>query len=145
MKHLPHHYHVVADASPSADVTLATGQLPALKSAAPIEFDGPGNLWSPETLLVAAVADCFILTFRAISKASHLDWQKIDCAVTGTLDHQDGKTRFTCFDIVATLSIADEKLRKKAEQTLAAAEKHCLVTASLSASTHLNSTVIING
>ena len=46
-----------------------------MHSSAPVEFDGPGDRWSPETLLIAAIADCFILTFRAIACATRMDWQ----------------------------------------------------------------------
>jgi organic hydroperoxide reductase OsmC/OhrA len=31
------------------------------------QLGGPGGQWSPETLLVAAAAECFILTFRAVA------------------------------------------------------------------------------
>jgi organic hydroperoxide reductase OsmC/OhrA len=44
---------------------------PAIETAPPPEFDGPGDMWSPETLLVAAIASCFILTFRGVSRAAH--------------------------------------------------------------------------
>jgi hypothetical protein len=33
----------------------------------PREFDGRGNQWSPESLLAAALADCFVLSFRAVA------------------------------------------------------------------------------
>ncbi len=143
MQPFPHRYHVLADACRDSEVTLQTGTLPAIRSAPPVEFGGPGNRWSPETLLVAAVADCFILTFKAIARASRLDWQRIDCAVSGVLDQQDRQTRFTHFDLNVTLVIGDESLASKAEKTLVNAEKHCLVTASLSATVTLDSTVTI--
>ena len=53
----PHHYTVHARAEATGDVDLDADRLPTLKTAPPAEFDGPGDLWSPETLLCAAVAD----------------------------------------------------------------------------------------
>jgi len=53
----PHLYTVQASASPEGDVPLACAGLPTLTTAPPAEFDGPGDRWSPETLLVGAVAD----------------------------------------------------------------------------------------
>ena len=41
----------------SGDVELTAEGLPPLRSAAPAEFGGPGNRWSPETLPVDLVAD----------------------------------------------------------------------------------------
>ena len=55
--------------------------LPPIMAASPPQFGGPPGRWSPETLLVAAVADCYILSFRAIAKATKLPWDAIECAV----------------------------------------------------------------
>jgi uncharacterized OsmC-like protein len=30
-------------------------------------FDGPGDAWSPENLLLAAVQSCFLFTFQAVA------------------------------------------------------------------------------
>jgi organic hydroperoxide reductase OsmC/OhrA len=38
----------------------------------------PGNAWSPETSLVAAVADCFILTFRGVAQAAKFPWESLE-------------------------------------------------------------------
>ena len=65
MHPFPHNYGVSAHATPVSDVAIEGATLPSIQSAPPAEFGGPGDRWSPETLLVAAVADCFILTFRA--------------------------------------------------------------------------------
>jgi organic hydroperoxide reductase OsmC/OhrA len=70
MQQFPHHYSVVAKADTQGDVALESERLPPISSAPPAEFDGPGDRWSPETLFVAAVADCFMLTFRGIASLS---------------------------------------------------------------------------
>ena len=49
----PHLYTVQALAARDGDVTLNSTGLPALATAPPAEFDGPGDRWSPETLLAA--------------------------------------------------------------------------------------------
>ena len=68
MKPYPHHYQVAASAGVEGEVLLASAGLEPINTAPPVEFDGPGNRWSPETLLVGAIADCFILTFRAVAR-----------------------------------------------------------------------------
>ena len=65
MQQFPHHYSVVAKTDTQGDVALEAEQLPPISSAPPTEFGGPGDRWSPETLFVAAVADCFVLTSAA--------------------------------------------------------------------------------
>ena len=53
----PHHYTVHARAEHIGDVDVSAEGLPTLRTAPPVEFDGPGDRWSPETLLCAALLD----------------------------------------------------------------------------------------
>jgi hypothetical protein len=48
MKPLPHHYVVRLTGGPAGDATLAVEGAPALRSAPPFDFGGPGDAWSPE-------------------------------------------------------------------------------------------------
>jgi organic hydroperoxide reductase OsmC/OhrA len=93
MQALPHRYRVKGAGRTTGDVELTAERLTMIQSASPAEFDGPGDRWSPETLLVGAVADCFILTFRAGAKGSRLSWISLVCDATGTLDRQDRRLR----------------------------------------------------
>lgn len=141
MKDLPHRYEVEGSAAPDGDITLASPGLDALASAAPAEFGGPGDKWSPETLLTAAVADCFILGFRAIAHASKFQWLGLRCAVEGTLERKEHVTRFTAFVVRATLEVPADTDEARAKRLLEKAESACLVTNSLSSSIRLESRV----
>src|SRR5262245_44281270 len=107
MEPFPHQYQVTAAGTTVGSVELRSDRLPVLRSAPASQFGGPGDRWSPETLLVGAVADCFILTFRAIARASKLSWVSLECDVTGTLERTD-RAQFTRFDIVANLTVGSE-------------------------------------
>jgi organic hydroperoxide reductase OsmC/OhrA len=141
MQDFPHHYKVAAAAAPDGDVTLASSGVGNLLSAPPREFGGPGDKWSPVSLLVAAVADCFVLTYRAIARASKLSWVSLSCEVEGTLERIEGVTRFTSFVVRATLDVPAETSEERALLILGKAEKNCLVSRSLSAETHLDASV----
>lgn len=141
MKPYPHHYSVEATAGPTESVELSAAGLPKLISAPPVEFDGPGDQWSPETLLMAALADCFILTFRAVARASRLEWSHLACHAEGTLDRVDGVTRFTGFRIHARLALPPGGNAETGRRLLEKAEKTCLVTNSLGAPVELVSEV----
>ena len=69
MQNFPHHYQVTATCGVEDNIAVTSADLPSLQTNSPPEFDGPPGLWSPETLLTAAVANCFILTFRAVARA----------------------------------------------------------------------------
>ncbi len=143
MQELPHHYRVAATAGPEGDVNLASNALDPILSAPPVEFGGPGNRWSPETLLIAAVADCFILSFRAIARASKLSWVSLSCECEGTLERREGTTKFTEFVINATLDVPQDANEERARRLLEKAESSCLITNSLSSATLLNAVVLV--
>jgi len=133
MQPYPHHYVVRASGSGSGLIGLRSNGLPDLASAAPAEFDGPGDQWSPETLLCAAVADCLLLTWRAVSRASRYEWTAIDCEVSGELDRVEGVARFVAFTTKVTLSVAAGADAERARALLEKSERACLITNSLNA------------
>ena len=148
MQDLPHHYAVTANGKSDTNVTLSSLGLSDLETAGPPEFGGPGDVWSPETLLVGAVADCFILSFRATARAARLEWDSLSCSVIGTLDKIDRVTQFTAFEVTAELTVpasSDNKADdKKALRLMEKAEKYCLVTNSMKAATTLQASVRIS-
>lgn len=139
----PHYYLVQASATPEGDVPLSSQGLPTLATAAPAEFDGPGDRWSPETLLCAAVADCFLLSFRGVARAGKLAWTSLGCSVRGTLERVEGKTRFTRIEVEAALVVPEGTDHEKAAQAMERAEKVCLISNSLVAERHLAATVTV--
>jgi len=141
MQDFPHRYHAAALANADGEIRIDSERLPSLVSAPPLEFGGPGDRWSPETLLVAAVADCFILTFRAIARASNLPWISLECEVEGTLDRVENVTRFTEFQVRASLRVPPDTNEERAQRLLARAEQNCLITNSLKADSHLSAAI----
>lgn len=92
---------------------------------------------------MAAVADCFILSFRAIARASKLDWSDIQCSASGTLDRVDRVTQFTAINVDAALSVPAGTDVDKAEKLLHKAEQSCLITNSLIANSTLSTTITV--
>ena len=84
MQRLPHHYSVTATVAGDADhdIELTAPRLPILRTTSPAEFGGPGDRWSPETLLVGAVGDCLVLTSRGLAHRLNLRWTSVHCEVT---------------------------------------------------------------
>ena len=142
MHPFPHTYRISATASGTGPVAVAAAGLAPIPTDAPPEFDGPGGSWSPETLLTAAVADCFVLSFRAVSRASRFEWLGLECRVEGVLDRLEGVAQFCRFRTVATLSVAPGTDAGKARQLLEKAEKICLITNSLKAAREVSIEVV---
>jgi organic hydroperoxide reductase OsmC/OhrA len=127
----PHTYTVTATGSATGAVTIASPRLATLATAPPAEFDGPGDLWSPETLLCASIADCLLLTFRAIARASQFEWLELSCRTEAVLERVEGVTRFTRYTSYATLKIPAGGDAARARLLLEKSERGCLVTNSL--------------
>ena len=144
MQALPHLYTVKADTTIDSDVKLSSHNLPTLDSAPPAQFGGPGNMWSPEDLLMASVADCFLLSFKAIARGSKLNWKSISCESEGELDRVDGKTLFTKIKNSVHLLIEEGESLEKAEKILHKSEAVCLITSSLTADVELECKVLHN-
>lgn len=137
MQDFPHQYRVEASAPSDGPVQLSSSGLADLSTAPPAEFGGPGDQWSPETLLVAAVADCTVLSFRAVARASKLPWTAIRCEAEGVLDRVERVTRFTGVTLHAFLTVPDGTDIDKARRVLEKAERGCLVSNSLACPVHL--------
>jgi organic hydroperoxide reductase OsmC/OhrA len=132
MKPLPHRYEVRIAGGPLGRATLASPGVPDLGTAAPADFGGPGDAWSPEQLLLAAVDACFLLTFRAIAQASKIEFTSLAVDAAGVVDRGDRGMRFTEIVLRARLAIPAGADPTRVRWALEKAEKTCLVSASLS-------------
>ena len=137
----PHFYSVRAEADSRNGVNVTSGGLPTLTTAPPPEFGGPGDRWSPETLAVAAVADCLTLTFKAIAQTRSFAFTHITCDVQGKLDRIDRVTAFTEFTVNVRLDLPGSASIEEARRLVDMARRHCLITNSLKAAVHFDVTI----
>ncbi len=139
----PHTYVVGASGQSGGPVAITSVGLHAIETAPPPQFDGPGGAWSPETLLCAAVADCFILSFRAYARAARFEWLQLECRVEGTLERVDRGPQFTSFRTSATLSVPPAADGARAHKLLEQAEQGCLIANSLRGTRTLEAQVLV--
>jgi organic hydroperoxide reductase OsmC/OhrA len=144
MEGYPHHYLAKASGENEGSVVVSGEGLPSLETQSPPQFGGPDGVWSPETMLSAAVANCFVLSFRAIARASKFEWNAIECDVDGVLDRPDRAPYFTAFNVNARLRLPDDSKLEMAQRLLEKAEQICLITASLKAEVVLTTDIQID-
>lgn len=142
MHPFPHRYTIRIRATPDAPLTLSGEGLPELPSLPPPEFGGPGGYWSPETMLMAAVGDCVLLTFRAIAKASKFEWREATADVEGLLERLEGNSRFTRIVMRVRLVVPPGGDAARARLLMEKSERGCLISNSLTAERHLECEVI---
>ena len=144
MQAYPHHYLATASGGNQGSVIVSGEGLPDLDTASPPQFGGPEGIWSPETMLSATVANCFILSFRAIAHASKFEWTSLECKVDGVLERPERSTFFTAFNIHAVLNVPDGSRTELAQRLLEKSEKICLITASLKAEITLTTNIQVD-
>lgn len=142
MKPLPHEYDVHLSAGRTGYAIATSTNLPDLRTAPPADYDGPGDAWSPEHLLLASVETCFVFTMRAVARMQRIEVIGLELDSRGTVNRQDGVTRFTEIVLRPTLTVAAGTDRERALKLLEQSERACLVSSSLSTPIRLEPTIV---
>jgi len=103
----------------------------AIHFAAPPQFGGLEGRWSPEDLLLSAVASCFTTTFRALADYAKFHYMDLQVEVQGTVRKADSGYEFAGIFIRPTLTISNIEQRAIADRLLEKAKRLCLVSRAL--------------
>lgn len=142
MKPLPHTYQVRLTGGPEVHAAASAQGLPDLRSAPPQDFGGPGDAWSPEQLLLAAVETCFLFTLQAVAHASKLEFTSLQLSGEGIVDRKDGSMRFTEIVLRPRLTVPPGVDPDRVLRVMEKSERTCLVSASLSTPIRLEPEVV---
>ncbi len=132
-----HRYRVEAGWAQGRGQVAGDPKAPLISFAPPPEFHGVPGLWTPEHFFVAAVATCFITTFRAIAEFSRFPFETLQVSAEGVLEKAEGGFRFTRVLLHPALTLAREEDRERGLRLLEKAERSCLVSRSLQSSVEL--------
>ncbi len=143
MKPLPHIYKAQLSGGAEGYAVVSVAGIPELRTAPPADFDGPGDAWSPEQFLMAAVETCFLFTLQAVARASKLSFTSLELSGEGTVDRKDGATRFTEIVLRTRLRLPAGADKDRVLRILEKSERACLVSASLSTPVRLEPEVLI--
>lgn len=113
-------------------VTAESEGKPRLAVATPPEFrDGLSDVWTPEDLLVAAVATCYSLTFSAIAERRSLPIHDVSLVAAGHVCRRaDGIFGFVVIELAVEIT-TDEGFERAAEKAAQLAERGCIVNDAL--------------
>jgi len=129
-----HTYRVVAWWS-SGKTGLAKSDLApnAIHFAAPPQFGGLEGRWSPEDLLLCAVASCFTTTFRALAEYSKFEYTDLEVEVSGTVGKAESGYAFQEITLrpTLTLSLSRKEEHSRADRLLDKAKRLCLISRAL--------------
>jgi organic hydroperoxide reductase OsmC/OhrA len=104
----------------------------ALLVTAPPRFGGiDGSFWSPEDLLVNAVASCYAITLTSVARRLRVPLRDLAVHAVGNLERQDeGPFGFTGIELSVAVA-TDEGMEAVAERAALVAEEQCLVRKAL--------------
>jgi organic hydroperoxide reductase OsmC/OhrA len=125
-------YSVGASRLPHRRVRLTSPGKAPLEAATPPEFRGgtPG-VWSPEELLVAAVASCYTLTLDAVAAAHAVPIRTLSVEGVGHVTRRaEGRIGFVAIELRVTLDVPPT-FEAQAEQTARAVKRSCVVAHAL--------------
>jgi organic hydroperoxide reductase OsmC/OhrA len=122
----------------------AGNRMPILVSAPP-EFHGSDSVWSPEHLILASIASCYVTTFMYFAKL--LKVKVRDLKVTAKVDiEKEGKGMFeaTKFIIQPTIDFHNDPGSHIVENLLDKAKRYCIVSNSVKGEVVITPTIRIN-
>ena len=127
-----HQYRVVAWWASGRTGMAKTDSAPnAIHFTAPLQFGGVEGRWTPEDLLLGAVASCYTTTFRALAERSKFEYADLEVEVQGTINRAESGYQFSEIIMRPNLTILSEEGRERALVLLRKAEALCLVSRAL--------------
>ncbi len=99
--------------------------------ASPPAFGGMDGRWSPEDLLLGAIASSYTTTFRTLAENAKFEHTDLQVEVEGFLKNAPTGYSFAEISIHANLVIPDESERARALKLLNTAKNMCVVSRAL--------------
>jgi organic hydroperoxide reductase OsmC/OhrA len=103
----------------------------AIHFTAPAQFGGVEGRWTPEELLLVAVAGCFTTTLRSIASSTNFDYADLEVEACASLRKMGSGYNFSEIVIRPILRIPNEAERGLALDLLKKAHRICLVSRAL--------------
>jgi peroxiredoxin-like protein len=105
----------------------------AIHFTSPPAFGGLEGRWTPQDLLLCAVASCYTTTFRAVAEKSKFEYTDLQVDMEGTISKTDEGYHFSELCIRPNLIIPHESEQEQARalKLLQKAEGLCLVSHAL--------------
>lgn len=138
----PHHYEVSLTWKGGETSDISSGPRPVLPGGPPAQFDGTDETrWSPEHLILSALAQCLMLTWVALNKRSQIPLKGWESKGESVLEKTKEGLVFTSFRLSVTLKTEESRI-DEARRLLDSAKKYCIIANSLKTPTTLEAVVV---
>lgn len=141
-----HRFRVVAWwASGRTGIAKSNSAPNAIHFTSPPAFGGLEGRWTPEDLLLCAVASCYTTTFRTLAEYSKFEYTDLQVEAEGTIGKADTGYSFGEVCIRANLIIPQAEEQSRAIKLLQKARGLCLVSRALSVEQRFEPRVQVGG
>jgi len=111
---------------------VATGKQHDILASADRTFHGDADRWNPEELLLAALAQCHLLSYLHVAATAGVVVVAYEDAAVGRMTQtQDGGGRFTSVTLRPRVTVADDGMVERALELHAEASRKCFIAASV--------------
>jgi organic hydroperoxide reductase OsmC/OhrA len=125
-------------------VVRAVGR-PDLPGSADVTFHGDPTRWNPEDLLVAALAQCHLLSYLHMAVRAGVRVLAYTDAATGTMHQQGLGGHFTGVTLRPTVTIAADSDPAAAHAAHEEAHVHCFIASSVNFPVRIEPTTLVGG
>lgn len=140
MPRFPIEYAIELHKNDGGPMEVSAAHRPHLVVGPPPEFGGSDALWSPEHLLVAALASCMTSTFTALADRAAVRVGSYKCQAHGILDRVEGRIAFASMHLAVEIRVLGDDV-ERTRALVEDAKSHCFVAASLRCPVVLTATV----
>jgi peroxiredoxin-like protein len=116
---------------------LSAEARPDIAVGSPREWNGTGEQWAPEELLVGSVNSCIMLTFLTLAQARGVELIGYESDADGTLEKVDGVFQMTKITVRPRVVVASDAQRAAAQRAMDHVEAHCFMSQSVKAAVTL--------
>jgi peroxiredoxin-like protein len=115
----------------------------AIHFTAPPQFGGIEGRWTPEDLLLCALASCFTTTFYALAGNSDFEFTDFQVEAEGVVGKTTSGYSFSQITIRPKLTIAQEDRRERGQRLLEKSKELCLVSRALATAQKIESQIMV--
>lgn len=112
-------------------VVRAQGKAHEILASADRAFHGDAERWNPEDMLVAALAQCHMLSYLHMAVRAGIAVTAYTDAATGTMVQEGLGGRFTEVVLRPVVTVAEESMVEAAREAHAEAYKYCFIANSV--------------
>ncbi len=137
----PHRYETTLTWKSGELSELGSGDRVVIPGGPPSQFDGSDDTrWSPEHLVLAALSQCFMLTWIALNKRSQIPLKGWESKGESVLEKTKEGLVFTSFKVTVTMK-TDAARVEEARKLMDTAKRFCIIANALKTPASLEAVV----